>query len=170
MAINNQQQVDPIIKKYFDLIKASNPDAFKGFYYGDPVRIPTSMMPALIGARRMTNVAPTTNAEDEHVMQLVFTVVTDIRKDISDETQLTPGWNTLYDLVEGRDPETLLLKPQSLMYILRHHISLDDAHQLWTDIRTPTKVDFGLVANKRMQGGWSIEAAVTTNANLVQYR
>lgn len=167
--MDSNLQVDPIIKKYFDLIKATNA-GFKGYYYGDPVRVPTSMMPALIGARRMTNAMQSTNSEDEHQIQLVFTVVTDIRKDISDETTLVAGWNSLYDLVEGRDPKTLLLKPQSLLYILRHNISIDTPHQLWTDIRTPTKVDYGLVANKRLPGAWSIEAAVTTTANLVQFR
>lgn len=161
--------VDPVIQKYFDIIKAANP-LFKGYYFGDPVRIPASMLPAIAGSRRGTQVTWGNNAEDEHYMQISFQVVTDIRKDISDETTLTPGWNTLFDLVEGRDPATMQLKPTSLLYILRHNFDIDQGHQMWTDVKTPTKVDYGLVANKRQQDGWSIEAVVTITCTLVQIR
>lgn len=164
----SDQQRDPIIQKYFDLIKAANPD-LKGYFFGDPVRIPASFMPAICGSRRMTSVNYGSSAEDEHSMQLVFTVVSDVRKDISDETQLVPGWNTLFDLIEGRDPATLLLKPNSLLYILRHNFAVQSG-LLWTDVRTATKVDYGLVANKRQPGAWSIEAAITTTCTLVQLR
>lgn len=160
---------DPVIKKYFDLI-AANTNAFKAYYYGDPIRIPVSNLPALCASRRMTNVSYTTNAEDEHSMQIVFTVVTDIRKEWSDDVTKVPGWDALFDLVEGRDPATMLLKPGSLLNIIRHNFDIDQAHQMWTDVRTPTKVDYGLVANKRMPGSWSIEAAITTTCTLVQIR
>ena len=163
-----QQQQDPIIKLYFDLIKKSAPDAFKAFYYGDPIRIPASFLPAVIGTRRMTQTTYGTSQEDEHSMQIVLTVVTDIRKDISDETQLVPGWNRLFDIVEGRDPTTLLLKTTSLLNMIRHGYAL--ANNVWTDVRTATKVDYGLVSNKRAPGAWSIEAALTTTCTLVQIR
>ena len=160
---------DPIIKKYFDLIQA-NTKAFKGFYYGDPIMIPTSMTPALIGARRATRTKTFTNAEDQHSMTLIFTIVADVRPDIQDDKQLVAGNNRLYDLMEGRDPTTLLLKSTSLLAILRHNIDIDEAHQLWTDMSTPTQIDYGLVANKRAKPSWSIEGATTTVATLVQIR
>lgn len=158
---------DPVIKKYFDLIQA-NTGAFKAYYYGDPVRIPASNLPAICGSRRMTTTTWATNAEDEHNMQLVFTIVTDIRKDFSDDVTSVPGWDTIFDIMEGRDPTTLLLKPQSLLNIIREGFAIGNS--MWTDVRTPTKVDYGLVANKRQAGSWSIEAALTTACTLVQLR
>jgi hypothetical protein len=161
------QKVDPIIKIYFDLI-AANTDVFKAFYYGDPIRIPMSSLPAICCSRRMTGAKPGDSANDQHDMQLVFTIVADIRKDWSDDVTKVPGWATLYDIVEGRDPATLLLKSTSLLNILRHN--RDVANNVWTDMATATRVDYGLVANKRQPGAWSIEAALTTTVSLVQLR
>lgn len=163
------QNVDPIIQKYIDLIKA-NTKAFKAYYVGDPIRIPVSMMPCLIIARRGTSTEPFSNTEDIHSIQLVFTVVSDIRKDISDETTLTPGNGTMYDLMEGRDPVTYLLKPQSLLGILRKNVNVDRAHQIWTDIKSATRIEYGLLINKRQENSWSIEGSITAQVSVVQTR
>lgn len=163
------QNIDPIIQLYIDLVK-KNTNVFKAFYVGDPIRIPVSMMPCLIVARRMTTTEPYTNTEDIHNIQLVFTVVADIRKDISDETTLTPGNGTLYDIMEGRDPATYQLKPQSLLGILRKNVNVDRAHQIWTDIKSSTRIEYGLLINKRQENSWSIEGAITTQVAVVQTR
>lgn len=162
--------IDPILKKYVDLIKSKTGDTFKGVYYGDPIRLPVSRMPALIVTRRTSSSTPFTNTEDIHKMQLVFTIVADIRKDISDETTLVPGTGQLYDLMEGRDPNTYLLKPQSLLGILRQNVNIDQAHQIWTDIETGTKIEYGLLINKRQENSWSIEGALSAVVSIVQTR
>jgi len=163
--------VDPIIKKYFDVIKAATGSAFKSYYYGDPIRIPNSSLPALIGARRSSRTSTASNAEDIHRITLVFTVVSDVRNDIQDDKTMTAGNARLYDLIEGRDESTLQLKSSSLLGILRKQaLELDPAHQLWGDIDSPTQIDYGLVANKRANPSWSIEGAITTVASLVQIR
>src|SRR6185437_12735251 len=117
--------LDPIIKKYFDLIKTKTGDTFKAFYYGDPIRIPMSSLPAIIGARRATRSTTFTNTEDAHKMTVVFTVVADVRADIQDDKTLVPGNSRIYDLMEGRDPGTLTLKDTSLLNILRNNIDID---------------------------------------------
>lgn len=163
------EQQDVIIKKYFDLI-ASKTKAFKTFYYGDPIRIPASSMPALIGSRRSTRSKTFTNSEDKHDMQLVFTIVADVRGEIQDDKQMVAGNRLLYELMEGRDPSTYLLRPDSLLYILRHNVDIDPTHQIWGDIAASTSIDYGLVANKRANPSWSIEGTITTVASLVQIR
>jgi len=161
---------DPILKKYADLIQAKTGNRYKGVYFGDPVRIPVSMLPALIVAKKGTLTSPFSNTEDVHKITLVFTVVTDVRADFSDDTAMVPGNATLYDLMEGRDPTTLQLKATSLLAILRNNVNIDQPHQVWTDIDTPTRIDYGLVMNKRAQPSWSIEGALTTVASIVQPR
>ena len=161
---------DPIIQKYFDLIKGITGDTFKAYYYGDPIRIPVSSMPAIIGSRRNTRAKTFTTSEDKYDMQLVFTIVADVRGEIQDDKQMVAGTNLLYDLMEGRDPATMLLKPASLAYILRHNVDIDSAHQIWGDIAASTSIDYGLVANKRANPSWSIEGTITTVASLVQIR
>lgn len=166
MSVQTQER-DPILKLYADLIQKACP-TIKAIYYGDPIRIPASSLPALIVTRRMSNATYGTSAEDEHAMQMVFTLVTDVRRDISDDSLLSPGWTRLFDMVEGRDPTTLLLKTNSLLYVLRHNFAV--ANNLWTDVQGPTRVDYGLVANKREKESWSLEAAITTTCTLVQLR
>lgn len=165
----NDQIIDPIIKKYVDLVKA-NTDAFKTFYQGDPILIPVSSMPALVISRKTTQVNYFTNTEDQHFITLVFTIVADIRKDISDDRTLVAGNATLYDLMEGRDPVTYQLKSQSLMYILRHNQNIDMAHQIITDLSSLTRIDYGMVLGKRVKDSWSIEGTINAVVSLVQSR
>lgn len=163
------QTKDPILKKYADLITSKMP-VFNVVYYGDPVRIPASLLPALIVAKRSTQTSTFTTTEDMHRVTIVITIVTDVRADFSEDTAMVPGNSTLYDLMEGRDPATYLLKPNSLLAVLRNNIDIDQAHQIWTDIDAPTKIDYGLVMNKRQPASWSIEGALTTVASIVQPR
>ncbi|CCD89850.1 protein of unknown function [Bradyrhizobium sp. ORS 285] len=161
--------MDPLIQKYIELIKA-NTSAFKTFYVGDPIAIPASNMPALIITRQSTAAQPATNAEDLHKLTLQFCVVADVRSTITDDKTLVPGYQLLYDLMEGRDPSTLQLKSGSLLNILRHNIDIDQAHQIWTDIDTPTRIQYATYQNKRGSPSWSIEGTLSAVASIVQLR
>ena len=97
-------------------------------------------------------------------------MVTDLRKDISDDTSLVAGVTSLYDLIEGRDPSTLVLKPECLISILRHNVDLNQNVQLYTDVSVPTKVDYGMTMGKRAEDHWGIEGTVTVTATLIQLR
>lgn len=163
------QYKDPVITKYIELIK-SYTNAFKMFYYGDPIRVPVSSMPALIVSKVATDLTEFTNAEDEHNMQIVFTVITDIRKDISDEHTIVPGISSLYYLLEGRDPSTLQLNPDSLANILRHNVDLYQNVKLYTDVGSKTKISYNMTIGKRQEDMFGIEGSITIIAKLVQLR
>lgn len=162
--------VDPIIKRYQDLITTANGDTFKGIYQGDPVRIPASLLPALIISKTDTAVEPFNNMEDRHQIRMVITVVTDIRSDWNDNNQITPGNATLYDLIEGRDPDTLLLKEQSILHILRSNQNVDAALGLTTDLETITTANYGLTFEKRTPEGYAVESQITFTAHFIQLR
>jgi hypothetical protein len=160
---------DPVISKYFDLIKAKT-SLFRAMYQGDPLRIPASKLPCLMLSKRETRAGPLTNAEDEHGMQMVLTVVTDIRAEIGDETAIVPGIAKLYDIIEGRDATTLALKSESLLNILRHNILVDATTQLRTDLNSITRVNYGMALGKRAPEAWSVEAQIEFVANFNQVR
>ena len=160
---------DPVIAKYIDLIK-SKTNAFKAFYYGDPIRVPASNLPALIISKVVTDMTEFTNAEDEHNMQLTFTVITDLRSDISDDTTMVPGTNALYYLLEGRDKDTLNLNPDSLAYILRHNVDLNQNYKLYTDVGSKTRISYAMTVGKRDASVYGIEGSITIVAKLVQLR
>jgi hypothetical protein len=166
---------DPIIKKYIDLIKSVvGNDFFKGIYYGDPIRIPNSNLPALIISKDETRVSNSLeggdSATDAHFIALTLTVVTDIRDELNDDKSIAPGIARLYDIIEGREASTLQLKTKSLLHILRNNIFVDTALGLRTDLGTITRVDYGLTVGKREQEAWAVEAQVEFIAHFTQLR
>jgi hypothetical protein len=162
---------DPIIEKYISLIKA-NTNAFSAFFQGDPIRIPASLLPCVIIAKRETEVRPLTNSEDEHAIGFNLTVVSDIRNDLSTGESfehVVKGISTLYDLVEGRGAD-YSLKDASILGILRANPLVDAANNLRTDLGTSTRVDYGETLRGRAPEQWSIEATVQFVAHFVQNR
>ena len=160
---------DPIIQKYIALIE-SKISAYKQFYTGDPIRLPASMLPCCIISKTETRIGPITNAEDQHEMQLTLTVVTDMRAEIRDEKDIAPGTARLYELIEGRDADTLQLQPQSILHILRNNLLVDSSLGLRTDLETITQAEYGLTVGKRAPEQWAVEASVSWVAHFVQNR
>ncbi len=156
------------MKKYGDLV-ASNTDRFKRIYYGDPIRIGVSELPALVIAKVETLVANHTNVEDTHAVRMSMTVVTDVRDTINEDKTMVRGVNDLYNLMEGRDASYKLLT-NSLLYILRHNVELDIALNLRTDLSTMTRVSYGMTMDKRKENAWSIEGTVEFVAHFIQVR
>jgi len=160
---------DPIIKKYFDLIKAKVP-TIKAYYQGDPIRIPKSSLPAVIISKAQTNVSALTNSEDDHRIGLILTVVTDVRDERSDDQNIVPGIAQLYDIIEGRDDTTYLLKATSILNILRTNQIVDVAYNLRTDLGSITRCDYGMTLGKRSPEGYAIEGQVEFLATYSQIR
>lgn len=165
---NNQIYQDPILKKYVELIK-SKTNIFKSIYYGDPIRIPSSSLPALIITKLDTRARKETSADDMHEINISFTVVADIRDTISDDKEMVAGTNSLYNIMEGRE-EDLTLKTHSLLHILRNNILIDETNDLRTNLSTPTTVDYGMTVGKRGADSYGIEAVVNVIANFIQVR
>lgn len=162
---------DPIIKKYIALIKANNGD-IRGYYEGDPVKIPASMLPCCIISKSATRVAQTTNAEDAHEIALNITIVSDIRPELSTEESINaiaPGIASLYKLVEGRDDNYKLL-PTSILGILRTNQLVDVANNLRTDLSSVTRIDYGQTLRQRNPEMWSVEARIEIVADFIQIR
>lgn len=163
------QYKDPILKKYIELI-TSKTNVFKKIYYGDPIRIPRSNMPALVVSKVATEMTEFQTSEDEHNMQITFSVVTDILKDLSDDTSMAPGTNSLYYILEGRDQDTLALNPESLAYILRHNVDLNQGQMLYTDVGSKTRISYAMTIGKRAEDQFGIEGSITIVAKLIQLR
>ncbi len=160
---------DPILKKYVDLITGATKN-FKRIYFGDPIRIGVSELPALIIAKVDTKVSNHSNMEDEHQLRITITAVVDVRDTISDDKEMVKGVNSLYNLMEGRQDGTYQLKTDSLLYILRHNVEVDTAQNLRTDINSFSRIDYGMTMGKRKQDAWSIEGMLEFTSNFIQLR
>ena len=162
---------DPIITKYMDLITGVfGIGFFKGMYYGDPVRVPTSNLPAVIISKDETRVSNITNVEDQHLVAFTLTIITDIRNDINDDKAIAPGIASLYDIIEGREDSTLKLKTKSILNVLRSNVAVDTALNLRTDLASITRADYGMTVGKRDLEAWAIEAQVEFIASFTQLR
>lgn len=162
---------DSVLKKYIDIIKASN-GKIKAYFQGDPVRIPTSSLPCVIVTKSETRVGQITNAEDEHGMGITITVITDIRQDLStneNDAALVEGVSSLYDIVEGRNDD-YTLKSTSILDILRSNQLLDVANNLRTDLSSITRIDYGQSLRQRQPELWSVEARIEIVAQFIQIR
>jgi hypothetical protein len=164
----NQEYQDPILKKYADLIEANTP-VFKRIYFGDPIRIGASELPVLILAKVDSRISNMTNTEDLHLVRVSMTIVTDVRDTLSDDKTMVRGVNALYNLMEGRAAD-YTLKPDSLLYILRHNVELDVGKNLRTDLSTMSTVDYGMTMGKRKEASWSIEGTLTFTSHFTQVR
>lgn len=165
-----QPYKDPIIEKYIQLVKTAMPGVFKSFYQGDPIRVPKSSIPALIISKSQTRVAPHTNAEDAHDVGLILSVIVDLRDEIKDDVQLTPGIGQLYDIIEGREEATYKLKTNSILNILRTNILVDATYNLRTDLASITNVNYGLTIGKRALDTYAVEGQVEFLATYTQLR
>ena len=160
---------DPIITKYTSLILAAIPGVFKSTFQGDPIRLAKSDYPALIISKSRTRVGPHTNSEDEHEIALILTVVVDVRAEINDSKEITPGIAKLYDIIEGRDAQ-YKLKSGSILNILRTNIAVDASLNLRTDLGSITTANYGLTIGKRAQDTYGVEGSIEFIASFNQLR
>lgn len=163
-----QEYVDPIMKKYGDLI-ASKTNRFKRTYYGDPIRIGASELPALVITKIDTSAGNLSNIEDAHAIRLSITAVTDVRDTINEDKAMVRGVNELYNIMEGRNPD-YTLKTDSLLYIIRHYVELDIGNELRTDLSTMSRINYGMTMDKRQENSWSIEGTMELTATFTQIR
>ena len=160
---------DSIMKKYVELITDKMPGMFKGVYFGDPMQIPFSNMPALIIYKNSSQIKAISNGEDEHLISLTFNVVYMTSQQISDDKTMAAGVSALYELVEGRD-DNYKLNANCLLNILRSNQIVDAAHNLRTDLATATQTDYTFTFNKRGKDVYTQEATVKFVVDFIQLR
>jgi hypothetical protein len=160
---------DPILKKYADLIKANIP-VFKRVYFGDPIRIGKTELPALVLQKIDTKIQNLSNIEDQHNVRISMTVVVDIRETLNDEKTMVAGISQLYDIIEGRNDTDYTLKSTSVLGTLRHNVELDVGNNLRTDLNTMSSASYSMTMGKRQENAWALEGLVEITALFTQNR
>ena len=162
---------DPILSAYEKLIR-NRCKAIKTFYQGEPVGAPTTNLPFCSIAKIATRVGPVDNAEDGHELHLRISVVTDLRKDLSTQESrdaVAAGVSTLYDILEGRNPDGTL-KDTCILDILRSNLLVPVDFQLRTDLGSITEVNYGFTLKDRNAETWLVEGNIDFVANFIQVR
>ena len=126
--MENAQVYQDTISRILDLCRQSFDGDIHGFYEGDPIEIPKSMLPCII-VEKLTGTISVTGAPtgfDRQVDSISVRVVYDKSDDLgaTDDVDLTE--RKLRRFIEARDPDTNRFKAGTLMQLLRTHITVDE--------------------------------------------
>lgn len=113
-------------RKIWQLLRDNLSDPFRAFYYGDPVLIPESMLPCIVvdTINSASDLGPT--QFDDLTTSVIVKVIFNKKDDFNatPEQALTKQKVEFY--TEGRDINTGLYLPNTIMGILRTNITLEE--------------------------------------------
>lgn len=161
--------IDPIVQKYLDLIKA-NTTGIKGFYNGFVVKIPASMLPAVMIDIETTEADNFSDAEDVHRIGLVLVYIADIRQSLEESPLVVAGLNKVKEALVGRENADYKLKTTSILHLLRNNLNIDSGNNLRTDVGSFSVVTPSEVATGRFPGLFSAEGTIRFTAHFTQER
>lgn len=149
---------DPILERLITKLDTEGPAELKNrYFYGDPLQVPKSSLPACFVTKDTTRVDTAANAEIKTEMQVVLNVVFDLTRDFNQAFDNISSSNTLYDCLEGRNAD-YTLKPTSLVFILDKYQTLDT--NLWIALGSPLEPDYGIGIEKRGPGIYTVEGVI----------
>ncbi len=123
---------DPIITKLISLFNAEGPSTLKNrYYYGDPLQVGESALPAVFISKDTTTVSGASLAETERTQKYVINVVYDLKRDMGKAFNDIAAANSVYDLIEGCNDD-YTLKSTSLSAIILKHQQLGT--ELWLSL------------------------------------
>ena len=159
---------DPIIETYLNLIKTQRGDIRK-YFNGLVTKVAASECPCIMIGIDNTEVNESNNVDDEHRLNLILVLVTDIRQNYEDSVRIDNGVNKVQDILIGRE-SNLKLKSNSILNIIRTNVDADSTYNLRTDlgeitVATPKEITVGRLAEH-----WSTEGTISFQAYFSQER
>ena len=160
---------DPILKAIIDMLEVDGPAKLAGHYiYGDTLAPPKSALPVVAVSRDDTNISSGGTMEDVHKQSIVMAVIVDYTSDFNTSFDLTRGTNQLYELIEGRDEDRVLL-PNTIAYALGKNQKLSP--NLFISINDDgLKIDYGLGVEKRGSNIYSVEGIIRFGVEFTQQK
>lgn len=149
---------DPVITSLITVFNAEGPAQFKNrYYYGDPLQVGESALPAVFISKDTTAISAASLAETERSQKYVINVVYNLKRDFGKAFNDISAANSIYDLIEGCIDD-FTLKSTSLSAILMKHQQLDS--MLWINLDEPLELDYGTTINKRGEGVFTAEGVL----------
>lgn len=153
---------DPVISKIIEKLNAEGPAFLKNrYFYGDPLVVNASNLPACFVCKDSTAVRIADSAQDEHRMNLFINVVLDMKRDFNQSFENINSASTLYDLMEGRG-SNYAVRTDTIAYVLRKYQQLDT--NLWINYDQELTIDYGVGIEKRGPGVFTVEAVARFSA------
>jgi len=116
---------DTIADEIIDLLKTNLGSAgFKQFYFGDPIAIPQSLLPAIVVEFRSSNIEVATTAQDDIFDTVVIKLIFNKKDEFNKSANEVAGHRRLRELVQGVDASNGEVSQSSVVGILRKNFTL----------------------------------------------
>ena len=149
---------DPILTKLRDVLNESGPKELKNrYYFGDPIMVNVSELPACFISIDQQTIENITNAELETRVYVVLNVVYDHKRDLMQALDNIEGHMSIVNLIGGRNDDYSIRK-DSILGCLRAHEDLDA--KLWIDVGSLSTADYGVGIEKRGPGIYTAEGVL----------
>lgn len=113
-------------QKMLDLFRGIFGDDFHGYYEGDPIIPPQSMMPCLIISEPETGYDTGPTGMDQVRHQILIQIVFNKKDDIGKPDNAATLENKVDTIAQGRDESSGQFLTKSFMHILRNNLTLDN--------------------------------------------
>lgn len=121
------------------------PGYFKGFYYGDPIAIPTSMMPCVSVEKQQTDIKAGPIQSDEIDTTVAIKLMYNKRDDFGKNPSEVLGVRALEQYAEAIDPTTNEYSTITVMGIIRKYFTLSDENNNYTVLDQKVSIKYGIV-------------------------
>lgn len=128
------------IQNILDIYREVFGDGFKSYFYGDPINISESQLPALVVDETGVNYIAGPTMMDQVQHDILIQVVLNKKEEFGKGKTEAPMSRKLAELIHGRDPATNQLLPKTILGVLRTNITLKGI-----SIHQEVNVDFGVI-------------------------
>lgn len=117
---------DDGVARVIRILRDTFGDFFKNYYNGEPPEIPPQDMPCVIVSETDGSIEDGATGQDNITETIRITLSVDLREyaNASDDTNMAEYH--LRKLVKGQDPTTLEYLPETVMYAIRKHHTIND--------------------------------------------
>ena len=149
---------DPILVKLREVLNdEASPKLKNRYYFGDPIVVDPSKLPAVFMSIDRQTVGMADNSHLESRISIVLNLVWDHKRDMMQALENIEGHMSLVEVINGRGDDFALL-PNSIISVLRKHQDL--AENLWIDVDTLSESNYGMGIGKRGPGIYTAEATL----------
>lgn len=127
--MQDQQYYKDGTARVIELLKESFGEYFRAYFDGEPEDIPESMLPCLSVKEKTGVIEPSATGTDDMLEVIQITIMLNKKDDIgaTDDINTDLTEYRLRKIIKGQHPDTKEYLPNTILYALRRHYTLNDA-------------------------------------------
>ena len=151
--------VDILLDYLQDETKGLPQGYFQAFFYGDPMDIPSSLLPCVMVEKASTNIKAGPLGMDEVDPTVNIKLAYNKKNDFGATTSEVLGTRKLEEFAEAIDLTTGEYSPNSVMGIIRKYFTLANPDGSYNVLDQTISIRYGVVS--RPKGNWTAECQIS---------